>query len=245
MKNQPARCCLGIEWVGEQLRAGVFDAQWRLQGKASRSAKTQRGLDEVVKRIARCALDAVDEADLRPEDIAASALLMERNESGQVWGPQQINKLAEHLAPPMSSNLLTAARVPTIMWAVPEHELSRTPQSWVGLFSEPEPALFMAERAQPGLVKPLLAGSSPAKDGAAAAAEAADLARKLLSAVLFARPDLLLLFGPGYEDAGSPGTKRMLEMLLAASLNLPVHTSRQGIQVGVWAAARLAARTFA
>lgn len=247
MKNQPVSFWLGIEWMGEQLRAGVFDAQWRMKGKASRSAKTQRGPDEVVRRIARCALDAVDEADLRPEDITASALLLDGIQPGRVWGPQQVNQLADQFAPAMSGKLLTAARVPAILWAVPEYELSGTPQSLAGLFSEPKPALFGAQRGQPGQVKPLIPGASPG-DNSTAATEGEDQAgpiEGLLPALLQARPDVLLLLGAGYEDAGTPASRQLLEMLSAAGLDLPVHPSHHGAQVGVWAAARLAAQTFA
>lgn len=245
MKNQPANFHLGVEWAGDQIRAGVFDGRWRLQGRASRSAKTQRGLGEVLKRIARCALDAVDEADCQPKDIVASAILTDGHGAGQVWGPQQVNQLAEHLAPEMSSNLLTAGRVPAIMWAVHEYELSGGPQSWLGLFSEPELAIFTADRAQPGKVQPIVATFSNASDDPTAAAEATGPLRELLAAVHVARPDLLLLIGPEYEDAESTGSKRIRALLSAASLKLPVHTPGYGRQVGVWAAAKLAARTFA
>jgi hypothetical protein len=244
MNKQPKMFYLGVEWVGEQLRAGVFDDRWRLLGKSSRSAKSPRGLGEVLKRMARCALDAIDEADLHPDDITASAILTDGQGAGQTWGPQQVNQLAAHLPPKLGSNLLTASRASTLMWAVHEHELSSIPRKWLGLFSEPEPALYAAERTQPGNVKPMAANLAGGDATASTLARITAAPTDLLAAVKLARPEVLMLIGSAFEDARSPGTQRVSELLLTAGLELPVHTPESGTQAGVWAAARLAARTF-
>jgi len=235
---------LGVEWVGDQIRAGVFDARWRLKGKASRSAKTQRGVGEVLKRMARCALDAVDEADRQPEDIAATGILTDGHGAGQSWGPQQVNQLASHLPPRMAGNLLTAGRTATVLWAVHAHELCGVPRSWLGLFSEPDPALLAAERAQPGGVKPLTISWHGTREETGVAPPSTDPAPELLTAVHQAQPEVLVLVGPAYEDAEAPGTRQIRELLQAADLKLPIHIPALGMQVGVWAAARLAAQTF-
>jgi len=237
---------LGLEWVGDCLRAGVFDSSWRLVGKVSRSAKANRGPAEVLKRIARCALDAVDEADLQPAAIRASAILTNGVETGQTWGPEQVNQLATLLPAPMSSNLVTAGRVASIMSAVEEHEFPAKGRSWIAFFAEPEPALYAADPSQPGRLRPVVLSvgrnreSRP--DGAPDWSAWSD---DLLASVSQLQPERLLLVGPHFEDAEADGTRRIAELLLALQLRLPVHTPAHAAHVGVWAATRLAAQTFA
>jgi len=245
MKSKSTLFHLGVEWIGEQFRAGVFDERWRLVGKASRSAKTQRGMDEVLKRMALCALDAVDEADLQPEHIFASAILSDGEHTGHKWGPKQVNQLASHLPAQIGSRILTAPRVATVMWGMHEYELGGEPRSWLGLFAEPQPQLVAAERALPGQVKPLVVGSTaPATEGTEADKAIAP-SESILSAVNLAEPEVLLLVGEDYEDEKSAGVKHIVELLASAGLNIPLHISKHGTHVGTWAAAKLAARTFA
>jgi glucokinase len=55
---------LGLDFGGTKLYAGVFDAGLHCIGTARKSTKSQRGVDEVIRRIAQAASEAVDEADL-------------------------------------------------------------------------------------------------------------------------------------------------------------------------------------
>ena len=232
-----SRHYLGVEWVGEQLRAAVFDEHWRLKGRASRSAKTNRGFGEVLKRTALCALDAVDEADLQPEAIAATALLSDGTLAGQTWGPQEVNQLAGHLPARLSSKLLTAGRASTILWAVHEYELGRRPMSWVGLFAEPEPTVHAANRLEPGRVRRLTFSVGPTAQPIATSKELIDtLMREQVAAVV--------LIGDEYEDLNTGGAKQLQESLAVAGSEIKLHVPLHGTHVGTWAAARLAARTF-
>ncbi|RME92778.1 MAG: ROK family protein [Verrucomicrobia bacterium] len=61
---------LGIDLGGTKILAGVFNSRLDLIGKAKKSTKARRGVEAVVERIARCALEAIDECDLQPEDVA-------------------------------------------------------------------------------------------------------------------------------------------------------------------------------
>jgi glucokinase len=55
---------VGVDLGGTKILAGVFKGSFECVGMAKVSTKSQRGADEVIERIARCAQDAVDEADL-------------------------------------------------------------------------------------------------------------------------------------------------------------------------------------
>jgi glucokinase len=61
---------VGVDLGGTKILAGVFDHSLETIGTAKLSTKSQRGVDEVVDRIARCVRDAVDEADLNLKQVA-------------------------------------------------------------------------------------------------------------------------------------------------------------------------------
>jgi glucokinase len=61
---------VGIDLGGTKILAGVFNSSFEQVGLTKLSTKSQRGVDKVVERIARCAQDAVDEADLTFKQIA-------------------------------------------------------------------------------------------------------------------------------------------------------------------------------
>ena len=61
---------VGIDLGGTKILAGVFNSSFEQVGSTKLSTKSQRGVDKVVERIARCAQDAVDEADLTFKQIA-------------------------------------------------------------------------------------------------------------------------------------------------------------------------------
>ena len=68
--SNKAEHVLGIDLGGTKILAGVFTHSLECVGSAKLSTKSQRGLDKVIERIARCAQDAVDEADLSFKQIA-------------------------------------------------------------------------------------------------------------------------------------------------------------------------------
>jgi glucokinase len=65
-----AEYVVGVDLGGTKILAGVFDHSLDCVGTAKLSTKSQRGVDKVVERIARCAQDAIDEADLSLKQIA-------------------------------------------------------------------------------------------------------------------------------------------------------------------------------
>jgi glucokinase len=61
---------VGVDLGGTKILAGVFKRSFECIGSAKLSTKSQRGVDAVVERIARCVQDAVDEADLNLKQVA-------------------------------------------------------------------------------------------------------------------------------------------------------------------------------
>src|SRR5436853_7331412 len=62
---------VGVDFGGTKILAGVFDSKFDCVGRARVSTKADRGVDEVVGRIARCIREAVDECDLDLKRIKA------------------------------------------------------------------------------------------------------------------------------------------------------------------------------
>lgn len=65
-----AEYVVGVDLGGTKILSGVFDHSMECVGTAKLSTKSQRGVDKVVERIARCAQDAIDEADLALKQVA-------------------------------------------------------------------------------------------------------------------------------------------------------------------------------
>ncbi len=63
-------CVVGVDLGGTKILSGVFKHSMECIGLAKVSTKSQRGVDKVIERIARCVNDAVDEADLSLKQIA-------------------------------------------------------------------------------------------------------------------------------------------------------------------------------
>src|SRR3974390_1301460 len=61
---------VGVDLGGTKILAGIFSHSLELIGTAKVSTKSQRGVEKVVERIARCVQDAVDEADLSMKQVA-------------------------------------------------------------------------------------------------------------------------------------------------------------------------------
>lgn len=62
---------VGVDLGGTKILSGVFDSKLQLVGTSKLSTKPQRGVSAVIDRVARCAQDAIDEADLSMKDVIA------------------------------------------------------------------------------------------------------------------------------------------------------------------------------
>jgi glucokinase len=61
---------LGVDLGGTKILTGVFKNSLECIASSKLSTKSQRGVEEVIERIARCVQDAVDEADLSIKNVA-------------------------------------------------------------------------------------------------------------------------------------------------------------------------------
>jgi len=62
---------VGVDLGGTKILAGVFDDKLTCLGRTKMSTKSERGPEEVIERIARCARDVVDECDLDFKQVRA------------------------------------------------------------------------------------------------------------------------------------------------------------------------------
>ena len=68
--SNKAEYIVGVDLGGTKILAGVFKHSLECIGTAKLSTKSQRGVEAVIERIARCVQDAVDEADLNLKQVA-------------------------------------------------------------------------------------------------------------------------------------------------------------------------------
>jgi glucokinase len=71
MPDSKTEYVLGVDLGGTKIYAGVFDMSLKPVGTSRVSTKPQRSPDEVIDRIARCVKDAVDECDLKFDQVKA------------------------------------------------------------------------------------------------------------------------------------------------------------------------------
>jgi glucokinase len=69
MADSKTEHVVGVDLGGTKILSGVFSHSIELIGTAKVSTKSQRGVEKVVERIARCVQDAVDEADLSMKQV--------------------------------------------------------------------------------------------------------------------------------------------------------------------------------
>ena len=62
---------VGVDFGGTKIYTGVFGSDLELVGTARISTKAYRGPETVIERLARCVQDAIDECDLRLDQVKA------------------------------------------------------------------------------------------------------------------------------------------------------------------------------
>src|SRR4029078_12182666 len=65
---------IGDDLGGTKILAGVFTPQFKCLGKTKSSTKAERGPDAVLERVAPCIQDAVDECDLKFDQVRGIGL---------------------------------------------------------------------------------------------------------------------------------------------------------------------------
>ncbi len=71
MAENKGEYVLGVDLGGTKIYSGVFDPSLECIGTSRLSTKPQRGPDAVIERIARCVKDAIDECDLKLDQVKA------------------------------------------------------------------------------------------------------------------------------------------------------------------------------
>ncbi|HYE30867.1 MAG TPA: ROK family protein [Methylomirabilota bacterium] len=72
--NQKAEHVIGVDLGGTKILAGIFTPSLKCLAKSKLTTKAERGVKDVIARVARCARDAADEADLSFKDVRAVAI---------------------------------------------------------------------------------------------------------------------------------------------------------------------------
>ncbi|HXT40644.1 MAG TPA: ROK family protein [Candidatus Angelobacter sp.] len=140
-ENDKKDCVIGVDFGGTKILAGVFDEKFECRGRARVSTKADRGVSEVIGRIARCVREAVDECDLDLKQIKAVGIGAPGavdSESGKVifapnlgWNDVPLKKeLEKQLDVPVV--LENDCNVCTL--GVYEVELKAKPRDVVGIF---------------------------------------------------------------------------------------------------------------
>lgn len=137
-----AEYVVGVDLGGTKILSGVFDHSMECIGTAKLSTKSQRGVDRVVERIARCAQDAVDEADLTLKQVAGIGIgapgAVDFNSGTVIFAPN----LEGWKEIPLKKELEKALGVPVFIendcnisaLGVYAVELKSKPHSMVGIF---------------------------------------------------------------------------------------------------------------
>ena len=132
---------VGVDLGGTKIMAGVFDQNLECLGWAKISTKSQRGPVAVIDRISRCVVDAVDECDLKLDQVRGIGLGAPGSvdpESGRVvfapnlgWENVSLRKeLEKRLERPVAVD--NDCNICTL--GVYEKELDSKPQHVVGIF---------------------------------------------------------------------------------------------------------------
>jgi glucokinase len=140
--NSKADYLVGVDLGGTKILAGVFTPQIKCLGKVKSSTKAARGPEVVIDRLARCIEDAIDECDLKLDQIrgiGVGAPGAVDSESGRViFAPN----LAGWTDIPLKKELEKELKVPVFLendgnlctLGVYHAELDAKPRHMIGIF---------------------------------------------------------------------------------------------------------------
>lgn len=141
-ENDKKGYVIGVDLGGTKILAGAFDPQLRCLGRNRLSTKAGRGPDEVIKRIARCVTDLIDECDLDPKQlrgVGVGAPGPVNPDNGKVIFAPNLEGWTDI---PLQKELIKQLNVPVSVendcnvctLGVHHAELKAKPQSMVGIF---------------------------------------------------------------------------------------------------------------
>ncbi len=139
--NVKADFLVGVDLGGTKILAGVFDEKLRCKGRAKVSTKAQRGEGEVVERIAKCVMDAVDECDLNIKQIRGVGIgapgAVDPEEGRVIFAPNlgwENLALQKELEKQLSLPVYIENDCNACTLGVFESELAAKPRNVVGIF---------------------------------------------------------------------------------------------------------------
>ena len=132
---------VGVDLGATKILAGVYDSRLNFIGKAKLSTKADRGYREVVRRIAKCVRDAIDECDLNLRQVRAIGIGVPAAvdpESGKVIFAPNLHWKNK----PLRRELEALLKIPVSIdndcnvcaLGVYEGDLTTKPDSMVGIF---------------------------------------------------------------------------------------------------------------
>ncbi|MBO7108322.1 MAG: ROK family protein, partial [Verrucomicrobia bacterium] len=131
---------IGIDLGGSKILAGLFDEELNLIGRNKMRTKPERGFTSVVERIARCAMDLVDDFDIKKEAIAGLGI----GTPGSIGSNGNVI-FAGNLGwkdVPLKKQLEKVMQIPVAVendcnvaaWGIYHRELKAKPVNMVGIF---------------------------------------------------------------------------------------------------------------
>lgn len=248
MQSSQPSLHLGVELSERRISAGLFDAHWRVVGKATTSTKPERVASAVLDRLARCALDAVDEADAVPEDVFVLGMVLQdatgrlanlmQGRSHSSVSPLTV-ELGRRLPANLARRLVTADYFKTVVWAAQAVQFAGVFSRVLVFFPELVPVARLYDVV--GIHEVALPGRQGNPDEPAGTT----LANTLLHLLPRTRPDAVLLVGQSFGEFDTHELRILRTQLQEAGHVMPVRGLEVGSMVGPWAAACLAAKTFA
>jgi len=132
---------VGVDLGGTKIQAGIYDARLSLLGSAKVSTKAERGVGDVLDRVARCVQDAVDECNLGLKQVRAVGIgapgAVDSGEGRVIFAPNLGWKNV-----PLRTELEKRLDLPVFVendcnlcaLGVHVHELGGKPRHMIGLF---------------------------------------------------------------------------------------------------------------
>lgn len=132
---------IGVDLGGTKILAGVFDSRLKLIGTYKLSTKAQRGAEGVIERISRCVRDAVDECDLKLDQVRGIGIgapgAVDSVSGTVVFAPNldwRDVTLAKELSQELKLPVFLENDCTLSMLGVYEAELETKPRSALGIF---------------------------------------------------------------------------------------------------------------
>ena len=132
---------IGVDLGGTKILAGVFDSRLKLIGTYKLSTKAQRGAEGVIERISRCVRDAVDECDLKLDQVRGIGIgapgAVDSVSGTVVFAPNldwRDVPLAKELSQELKLPVFLENDCTLSMLGVYEAELETKPRSVLGIF---------------------------------------------------------------------------------------------------------------